>query len=420
MVESSPFMGNEGTFVSGSKTTIVNLLDINHGSVTQINASPNKSNILNINMNIKKDTWINNTIPTHNATINIKGNLYIVVNTYKLNAVNLHSQKLVWSVEYSEIQDISDKGDIFIMGTEHLGCDLILFEPNLMKAVSVGKQNHKVLWEFKTKSAILGVYQVIRGTRIAKLNVKTEGAFQERLTKIMLYKFSSNSYFVTDRIKQNDETAPQITEYEKIIMPVFPLNQVLEINSNEQALKNKPAWYSTQTFLFGLLISGTLLIITLILLFKSNYFKNPVQKSLGHDIAIGDNTDYFNKSHSNPGSKYKDRLLVEDAIQNADNNKPLLKIEEEKINKPKSIHKKSISGSQVNVGHLTIYTNHILGYGSLGTIVYKGKFENRTVAVKRMLRPFHEVATKEISALIMSDNHPHVIRYFTKEEDKYF
>jgi hypothetical protein len=76
------------------------------------------------------------------------------------------------------------------------------------------------------------------------------------------------------------------------------------------------------------------------------------------------------------------------------------------------------NGAILEVGKLFINTDVILGYGSLGTIVYEGRFDHRTVAIKRMLRPFHEIATKEISALIVADNHPHVIRYFTKEEDR--
>jgi len=40
--------------------------------------------------------------------------------------------------------------------------------------------------------------------------------------------------------------------------------------------------------------------------------------------------------------------------------------------------------------------------------------------VKRMLKEFYEIANKEISLLIDSDQHPNVIRYFAKEEDEQF
>jgi hypothetical protein len=75
--------------------------------------------------------------------------------------------------------------------------------------------------------------------------------------------------------------------------------------------------------------------------------------------------------------------------------------------------------SEIKIGKLTVYTNKILGYGSLGTIVFHGKFDDRIVAIKRLLHPFYDVAAKEISALIAADSHPNVIRYFAQEQDTY-
>ena len=58
----------------------------------------------------------------------------------------------------------------------------------------------------------------------------------------------------------------------------------------------------------------------------------------------------------------------------------------------------------------------ILGYGSHGTIVLQGTFENRPVAIKRMLSDFYDVADHEVKLLQESDEHPNVVRYFFKEE----
>lgn len=55
-----------------------------------------------------------------------------------------------------------------------------------------------------------------------------------------------------------------------------------------------------------------------------------------------------------------------------------------------------------------------VGYGSHGTMVYAGLLEGRSVAVKRMLVPFFELAHGEIALLMESDTHPNVIRYFAK------
>ncbi|OBA25885.1 Pkinase-domain-containing protein, partial [Hanseniaspora valbyensis NRRL Y-1626] len=60
-------------------------------------------------------------------------------------------------------------------------------------------------------------------------------------------------------------------------------------------------------------------------------------------------------------------------------------------------------------------SNKILGYGSAGTVVYQGSFQNRPVAVKRLLLEFYDIASQEINLLTMSDDHPNVVRYYCSE-----
>ena len=60
-------------------------------------------------------------------------------------------------------------------------------------------------------------------------------------------------------------------------------------------------------------------------------------------------------------------------------------------------------------------SEQVLGYGSSGTVVFRGTFQGRAVAVKRLLRDFVEMASKEVSLLQSADNHPNVIRYFCQE-----
>ncbi|RKO93174.1 kinase-like domain-containing protein [Blyttiomyces helicus] len=57
-----------------------------------------------------------------------------------------------------------------------------------------------------------------------------------------------------------------------------------------------------------------------------------------------------------------------------------------------------------------------LGYGSHGTTVYKGTFEGREVAIKRLLLDFYDVADHEVKILQESDDHPNVVRYYFKEK----
>ena len=60
------------------------------------------------------------------------------------------------------------------------------------------------------------------------------------------------------------------------------------------------------------------------------------------------------------------------------------------------------------------------GFGSHGTVVFKGSLQGRAVAVKRLLQDFVTLATREVSILEESDDHPNVIRYFYQEAQANF
>jgi serine/threonine-protein kinase/endoribonuclease IRE1 len=58
--------------------------------------------------------------------------------------------------------------------------------------------------------------------------------------------------------------------------------------------------------------------------------------------------------------------------------------------------KKSADGSVVSIGKICFYPSSILGKGCEGTFVYKGKFEDRDVAVKRILPECFAFADREV------------------------
>ncbi|KAG2159369.1 uncharacterized protein EDB93DRAFT_1245174 [Suillus bovinus] len=62
-----------------------------------------------------------------------------------------------------------------------------------------------------------------------------------------------------------------------------------------------------------------------------------------------------------------------------------------------------------------VVSETILGFGSHGTVVYKGSLQGRAVAVKRLLQDFVTLASREVDILQESDDHPNVIRYYYQE-----
>ena len=61
-----------------------------------------------------------------------------------------------------------------------------------------------------------------------------------------------------------------------------------------------------------------------------------------------------------------------------------------------------------------------LGTGSYGTIVYRGRFGQREIAIKRVLKTISKEVEREISIIMKIDRHPNILKYFAKEEDENF
>uniref|UniRef100_A0A672L484 non-specific serine/threonine protein kinase n=1 Tax=Sinocyclocheilus grahami TaxID=75366 RepID=A0A672L484_SINGR len=81
------------------------------------------------------------------------------------------------------------------------------------------------------------------------------------------------------------------------------------------------------------------------------------------------------------------------------------------------------SGDQtdvVEVGKISFSPAEVLGHGTEGTFVFRGHFDGRRVAVKRILPECVEFAEREVQLLRESDEHPNVIRYFCTERDRQF
>ncbi|CAB3404497.1 unnamed protein product [Caenorhabditis bovis] len=74
----------------------------------------------------------------------------------------------------------------------------------------------------------------------------------------------------------------------------------------------------------------------------------------------------------------------------------------------------------MSTGKIQYNPKDILGRGCQGTVVYKGKFDGRDVAVKRVVSEFVKFAHREADLLRESDAHQHVIRYFCMEADSQF
>ena len=79
-----------------------------------------------------------------------------------------------------------------------------------------------------------------------------------------------------------------------------------------------------------------------------------------------------------------------------------------------------IADGQVKIGKIVYDPKQLLGHGCQGTFVYKGSFENRPVAVKRLLPECYTLADREVELLRDADQHANVLRYYCMESDSQF
>lgn len=79
-----------------------------------------------------------------------------------------------------------------------------------------------------------------------------------------------------------------------------------------------------------------------------------------------------------------------------------------------------LGNGYVRVGKISFNSNEVLGKGCEGTFVFKGSFEERFVAVKRLLPECFTFADREVALLRESDAHENVVRYFCTEQDRQF
>lgn len=79
-----------------------------------------------------------------------------------------------------------------------------------------------------------------------------------------------------------------------------------------------------------------------------------------------------------------------------------------------------LGDGDIRIGKITFNPGQVLGKGCEGTFVFKGTFEQRQVAVKRLLPECFTLADREVSLLRESDAHENVVRYFCTEQDRQF
>ncbi|XP_023670800.2 serine/threonine-protein kinase/endoribonuclease IRE1 isoform X1 [Paramormyrops kingsleyae] len=87
---------------------------------------------------------------------------------------------------------------------------------------------------------------------------------------------------------------------------------------------------------------------------------------------------------------------------------------------PDTQEQDGLGAGDMEVGKISFSPTEVLGHGAEGTFVFRGSFDGRKVAVKRILPECFDFAEREVQLLRESDEHSNVIRYFCTERDRQF
>ena len=122
------------------------------------------------------------------------------------------------------------------------------------------------------------------------------------------------------------------------------------------------------------------------------------------------------KAHKRSKKPGTEEDQAEQAVNDAQNLQPIPR-QESDVQLTRSVSNEFTEMDGVlQIGRLKVFTDVVLGHGSHGTVVYRGSFDGRDVAVKRMLVEFYDIASHEVGLLQESDDHGNVIRYFCREQ----
>jgi len=80
---------------------------------------------------------------------------------------------------------------------------------------------------------------------------------------------------------------------------------------------------------------------------------------------------------------------------------------------------KQKSSKQIQVDEIS-EESQVLGRGCHGTIVFKGRYDGRDVAVKRIQMKNAQIEAGREREALLSCHHPHVLQLFKVEEDQNF
>ncbi|XP_008440916.1 serine/threonine-protein kinase/endoribonuclease IRE1-like isoform X2 [Cucumis melo] len=193
------------------------------------------------------------------------------------------------------------------------------------------------------------------------------------------------------------------TSYRVVPLPSMKINESNIIQ--EQKMGTLPGAFGLffvflLTMLVGLMKYGRTLAVKV----KQSFLKEQSSLGTSNSRVISSKKNKPRKSKKS-GSSGKREVSISSEIEDM-----LLQREDNLNNGFHDNNLTNIAGSGRRVGKLWV-TNKEIATGSNGTIILEGIYEGRPVAVKRLVKTHHDIGSKEVQNLIVSDRHPNIVRW---------
>ncbi|XP_008440915.1 serine/threonine-protein kinase/endoribonuclease IRE1a-like isoform X1 [Cucumis melo] len=202
------------------------------------------------------------------------------------------------------------------------------------------------------------------------------------------------------------------TSYRVVPLPSMKINESNIIQ--EQKMGTLPGAFGLffvflLTMLVGLMKYGRTLAVKV----KQSFLKEQSSLGTSNSRVISSKKNKPRKSKKS-GSSGKREVSISSEIEDM-----LLQREDNLNNGFHDNNLTNIAGSGRRVGKLWV-TNKEIATGSNGTIILEGIYEGRPVAVKRLVKTHHDIGSKEVQNLIVSDRHPNIVRWYGMDSDQDF
>ncbi|KHG10461.1 Serine/threonine-protein kinase/endoribonuclease IRE1 [Gossypium arboreum] len=422
-VKHMPHVSEEGAITVGSKRTTVYVVDAMTGKLLHVYRSPDSPSALEPDKEGTplSDNGNGNKELLNSAASSIAQRRFHITRTdYTLQSFHPNSDKVSWSLMVSEIgaallcQDVK-----FTVNSSYefpeIGNDFVLPFPCQSKGIVIREHNTT---EYTSTShhddPMLPLSSSNAPTSLAKPDSTSDDRHNRKMLLVAAPESKLQLPHKVDRLlnlsqdNENETSVPQppLENSDSRMFGVHDLRTPHADGHGKAIFSKYPVVFS---FIFFIILVG--FVINHVLLAKrlSALKDQPVA-----NINIGSS----NRKKSRRSGKINGSIEKKDQHTSSgseDEFSPVGADNEKLLDLNKLVG--SFDGRRI--GKLIVLSKEI-AKGSNGTIILEGFYEGRAVAVKRLVQAHHDVAFKEIQNLIVSDQHPNIVRWYGVEYDQDF